>query len=162
MLRLVRLGQGGESTRRRVPLRTLAPASADAARDGVAHRRVLDVMIDAGLLVATEDSGEPIVEAAQETLVRGWPRLQRWLNEEREFLEWRDRLVAAMSTWEAGDRSQELLLRDAALSEAETRLREHAGDLSETEQRYITTSAAFRQAQVARRAAATPLVDWPW
>jgi cellulose biosynthesis protein BcsQ len=151
MLRLVRLGREGESTRRRVPRRVLAPPSKEPTRQLDAHTSVLNVLIEAGLLVASEDNGEPVVEVAHEALVRKWPQLQQWLAEEREFLEWRERLASNFSAWEAAGRVSDLLLHGVALSVAEDRLRANPGDLSQGEQQYITASRMYRDAQAVAR-----------
>jgi hypothetical protein len=151
MLRLVHVGREGESTRRRVPRRALTPPSKEPTGQLDAHVSVLDVWIEAGILVASEDNGEPVVEIAHEALVRRWPRLQEWLAEQREFLGWRERLVSAISTWEAAGRVSDLLLHGVALSVAEDWLRVNAADLSQGEQQYITASKTYRDAQVVAR-----------
>ena len=151
MLRLVHVGREGESTRRRVPRRALTPPSKEPTGQLDAHVSVLDVLIEAGILVASEDNGEPVVEIAHEALVRRWPRLQEWLAEQREFLGWRERLVSAISTWEAAGRVSDLLLHGVALSVAEDWLRVNAADLSQGEQQYITASKTYRDAQVVAR-----------
>jgi hypothetical protein len=151
ILRLVRLGQGNESTRRRVPGRALLPATNDQMREDDDHNRSLGISIDAGLLVATEENEEPAVEAAHEALVRSWPRLQQWLEEERDFLEWRERLMASIVDWRAAGQSPDLVLRGTALTEAENQLRDRTADLSNEEAGYIRVSVEVRQAEAAAR-----------
>ena len=72
MLRLVSLSEGGE------PFRTPLPASVVAALDPV-RRRLLDLLVR-GRLVTSRDGGYDI---AHEALVRAWPRLRTWLDEDR-------------------------------------------------------------------------------
>ena len=46
------------------------------------------------LLVTGEADGIAAAEVAHEVLLRTWPTLKRWLDDEREFLIWRDDVVA--------------------------------------------------------------------
>jgi cellulose biosynthesis protein BcsQ len=146
MLRLVRLGEGGENTRRRVPRRMLIPSGPP-----LSTIHVLDVLVEDGLLVAAADDGEPVIEAAHEALVRGWPLLQQWLDDQREFLEWREGLTVAIAAWENGGQTPDLLLRDPALVRAEAKLRAHVEDLSEGETKFIRMSTARRDGEQALR-----------
>ncbi len=77
-LRLTELGEGVEDTRRRVPIDELVPedASADAGR------ALLDRFADARLVTL----GEGTAEVAHEVLIREWPTLRGWLEEDREGL----------------------------------------------------------------------------
>ena len=65
-------------TRRRAQLSELLPADGDERRVGT----VLDTMVGARL-VTMDDAG---VEVAHEALIREWPRLQSWLDEDRDSL----------------------------------------------------------------------------
>jgi len=68
-------------TRQRVALPELTPAGSDPER----LRALVQRLADARLLVTTTDpeSGETQVEVSHEALIRHWPRLRGWLDEDR-------------------------------------------------------------------------------
>jgi class 3 adenylate cyclase/tRNA A-37 threonylcarbamoyl transferase component Bud32/energy-coupling factor transporter ATP-binding protein EcfA2 len=102
-LRLTELGEGIEDTRRRVDIDDLVPegASSDAVR------ALLDQLAGARLLTL----GEGTAEVAHEVLIREWPRLRRWLDEDREGLRLHRRLGDAARLWDTGGRETSDLYR---------------------------------------------------
>jgi WD40 repeat protein len=111
-LRLTALGNTTEDTRRRV---TRAELLDGTDRDNVTT--VLDDLAAARLVVL----GETSVEVAHEALIRSWPRLRRWLTEDREHLVAHRRLTDAAVEWDTHDRLGELLYRGALLATWENR-----------------------------------------
>ena len=105
MLRLVSLSDGGE------PFRTPLPASVVAALDPV-RRRLLDLLVR-GRLVTSADGG---FDLAHEALVRAWPRLRVWLDEDRVGQQIRRHLAMAAAGWEALDHPEGELYRGARLA----------------------------------------------
>ena len=103
-LRLVTLGEGAEDTRRRVARRELPAAQAALVEPLVATR----------LLTADDDR----VEVAHEALIREWPRLRRWLDEERDTLRVHRHLTMAAAAWEAADHDGTELYGGARLQAA--------------------------------------------
>jgi len=81
------LGEGSEDTRRRVPLQELLPEPDEKPPT----ERVLQTLADAHLVT----TGKNEVEVAHEALIREWPTLQRWLDENREGLRIHRRLGEA-------------------------------------------------------------------
>jgi WD40 repeat protein/energy-coupling factor transporter ATP-binding protein EcfA2 len=137
--RLVRVaapGQGLEDSRQRVPLAEL----------GSAARPFVDRLVEARLLVtARDDSSRETVEVSHEALIQRWGDLQSWLNEDREFLLWRQRLRLSCDQWQRLDRDEGVLLRGGLLSEAERWWRIRASDLNEQERDFIVASLQHRQ-----------------
>src|SRR5574341_1579194 len=93
LLRIVRPGEGLEVTSNRVPRSSLY-------RAGEAHDRVdrvLGRLLKSRLLKKTEGEipDDAYIEVAHEALVRNWPTLVEWLDEERANLRNRLRLTAA-------------------------------------------------------------------
>ncbi|HEX4865623.1 MAG TPA: hypothetical protein VFV02_16255, partial [Acidimicrobiales bacterium] len=105
-MRLTALGEGTEDTRRRVRRAELV-----AGRELGAIRVLLERLADARLVSLGEDS----VEVAHEALIRAWPRLRRWLAEDREGLLIHRRLTEAASQWEALGRDPGALYRGGIL-----------------------------------------------
>ena len=58
------------------------------------------------------------VEVAHEALVRNWPRLVEWLDEERASIRQRLRLTSAAEQWQNTNRDESALLRGELLREA--------------------------------------------
>ncbi|MFT3802060.1 MAG: TIR domain-containing protein [Burkholderiaceae bacterium] len=83
-----------------------------------AERSVLANLVEARLLATSLEHQEAMVELAHEALARDWPRMQVWLEQEREFLAWQRRLSAEIATWDKAGRPADQLLRGTALDEA--------------------------------------------
>ncbi len=135
LLRLVRPGEGLEVTSNRVRQQVFYQTG--EARDRV--DRVLGKLVDADLLRLTmgERPEDTQVEVAHEALVRNWPRLVGWLEDDRERIRERLRVTEAAEQWLKLGRDPGALLRGAPLEEA---LR--YPDLNELEMDYIQTSQA--------------------
>jgi WD40 repeat protein len=110
-------------------------------------RGVTKRLADARLLVTgAEVSTETLsVELAHEALIRGWERLRGWLNEDREFLLWRQRLKVQVDDWWKHSQEASYLLRGMPLSEAERWLLGRPQELTEAEQQFIRYGVAIRE-----------------
>jgi WD40 repeat protein/uncharacterized cupredoxin-like copper-binding protein/energy-coupling factor transporter ATP-binding protein EcfA2 len=120
LLQMVRPGQGLEVTSNRIPKQSLY-------RTGEAQERidrVLDTLIAERLvrLTARDVLSDEQVEVAHEALVRNWPLLVDWLEEERAILvqlrRWEDRVA----DWETLGRGESGLLDAGELSEVERQI----------------------------------------
>ena len=116
-------------------------------------RPVLERLANARLLVISTDSGFPIVEVAHEALLRKWPRLREWLDQERDFLVGKAQLRYALNDWTAAATTQKhaTLLRGLSLDRARQWLRDHANSLSELEQTYIKDSIVLDDFETHRK-----------
>jgi WD40 repeat protein len=115
LLRLTRPGVGVEDTRRRAPLGELL----DAGAERPAIEEVISRFTDARLLTSGRDeAGRSWVEVAHEALIRGWPRLQGWIDDSRRALVIQRRLTEAAEDWERVGRDEGVLFRGARLTEA--------------------------------------------
>ncbi len=131
-LRLVRVPRPGErveNTKVRVPLDEL-----DEIPGGIVDR-----FISANLLIKSrDDSYAETIEVANEDLLRNWKRLQAWIDEDRDFLLWRQQLQNRLAEWHT-DKSAKGLLRADEITTARTWSdKEH--DLSASERRYVQLS----------------------
>lgn len=132
LLRIVRPGASLEVTSHRVLRESM---HGQEPRDRV--DRVLDKLIAAGLLRQTgTGAGDTQVEVAHEALLRNWPRLVDWLDEERIRLRQRFSLTAAAQQWVAHGRDPGGLLGGSLLAEAQGYT-----DLDATEREFVTSSA---------------------
>ena len=133
-LRLAEVGEGSAATRRRVPIADLVP-------DGVSRETVesvLERLADARLVTL----GEGTAEVAHEVLIREWPTLRRWLEEDREGLRLHQQLGNAARIWDSGGRQPSDLYRGARLTAAADWARTHRDTLNATERGFIDASLA--------------------
>jgi WD40 repeat protein len=143
LLKMVRPGDGLEVTSNRVPLASLYQKA--EANDRI--KRVLDKLIQARLIRVSEGdrSTDDQVEIAHEALVRNWPRLVEWLEEERVTLRQRQRLTTAAQEWQRLNGASAALWRRELLEEA---LR--YDDLNELETQFVRASnTRQRQGRIA-------------
>lgn len=111
LLRLTQPGDGTQDTRRRAELAEF-PDSGEQGRDSTA---ALAALTEARLVVTGRDpvSGEPVAELVHDVLMRAWPRLRGWIEEDRERLRAGAHLAAAAAEWERAGRDEGLLYRGA-------------------------------------------------
>src|SRR5215510_2857788 len=130
LVRLARADEGLEDTRRRVATAAL-PAEAQAIVDEFASDKLrLLVKASERLAVDTRDarsegpsaSEQETVEVAHEALIREWDRLKGWLNEDRGFYLWRQRLDQAITDYDQHGSQADYLLQGPALTEAQGKL----------------------------------------
>ncbi len=135
---LVTPGEGGPDTRRRMARRDLG---SDPAVD-----RLIERMGRARLLAFDRDpvTREQTVELAHEALLRTWPRLTRWIDEDRHRLRLHRHLTAAASAWDGAGRDEGDLYAGTRLAEAEEWT--PAVTLTEREQAFVAASIAARTA----------------
>jgi hypothetical protein len=130
---------------RRVPLAPL--------RDDPIRRRLLDVLIEARLLVTDRDAQmQPVAGIAHEALLTHWPRLKDLLEKDREFLRARTRAAAAADRWRRESRDVDFLLHEGKpLAEARELLKTRRGDLDPETIEFIDHSIRYRTRQRRRR-----------
>src|SRR4051794_7806197 len=132
VLRLAGEDASGSAVRRRVAL-----ADLDADRDPDV-RRVLDVLADNRLVTLSEGAAE----VAHEALLREWPRLRAWLDEDAEGRRLHQHLAVAAHEWEAHGYDAGDLLRGPRLVASLEWSAEHASELNELERAYVAASRA--------------------
>src|SRR5215217_7276871 len=138
-LRLTEPGEGTEDTRRRVPLQELAAAPETAA----AMDALLDELVQARLVTVDEGTAQ----VAHEALIREWPRLRGWLDEDRESLRVQRHLTRSAQAWEAMGRDPGELYRGARLAAALEWAGEGA-ELSAEEREFLAASRAEQEREL--------------
>ncbi|GAA3239958.1 hypothetical protein GCM10010468_76420 [Actinocorallia longicatena] len=81
----------------------------------------VELLRDHRLLVINNAAGgedTQVVELAHEALLRTWHRLHDWLNDSREFREWKNRTISARDLWQQYDHDPALLLPRPLLLQA--------------------------------------------
>ena len=141
-LRLTELGEGTADSRRRVPSAELVPE--DASPEGV--EALLERLAEARLVTLDDGSAE----VAHEALIREWPRLRGWLEDDRAGLRAHRRLGDAARVWDAGGRETSDLYRGARLGGAVDLVHGGGAELNAVERAFL--DASVEESQRERRA----------
>ena len=135
LLRLADHGDGESAVRRRVEL-----AELEVDRD----ERVAEVLaVLAGDRLVT--IGEGAVEVAHEALLREWPRLRRWLEQDTEGRRLHQHLGAAAREWDAGGRDPGELYRGVRLAAALEWSAAHGSELNASERAFLDAGRAANE-----------------
>ncbi|MCK6626349.1 MAG: hypothetical protein L6R45_14380 [Anaerolineae bacterium] len=157
-LRLTELGEGAQDTRRRMsrgelemmmtgdrrpgtgdnsgeqaPVSGLPPALSKAEESPVA---VLQTLADARLITTDQET----IEVAHEALIREWPTLRTWLNDNREGLRLHRHLSEAAQEWQHMQRDPGVLYRGTRLAQASEWAEQQPGELNNLEWEFLTAS----------------------
>ncbi|MFE5120644.1 AAA family ATPase [Streptomyces sp. NPDC056669] len=126
LLRLVRLGEDTQATRRRGTRHQLAKESTDPGKT----EESLEALVRARLVTLDAET----VEITHEALLHAWPRLRDWIDEDRNDHLVRQRLEEDGRAWEDSSRDASLLYRGSRLEQAHTWAKTAGGT-------YLTRSA---------------------
>ncbi|MFI6274674.1 helix-turn-helix domain-containing protein [Streptomyces sp. NPDC050988] len=139
LLRLITPGDGTPDTRRpadRCELETPAHPQADQVLEALTRARLL-----------TLDNAT--VEIAHEALITAWPRLRRWIEEDRELLRTHRKLTEAAQAWQELGREAGSLYRGSRLAAVQDLFSspERITDLTDLEHSFLTASLSARDAE---------------
>jgi WD40 repeat protein/DNA-binding SARP family transcriptional activator len=95
--------------------------------------------------------GEGEVEVAHEALLREWPRLRAWLDEDADGRRVHRHLTEAARGWDAGARDAGELYRGSRLVAASEWASAHDRDLNALEREFVGASRAASEAEADRR-----------
>jgi hypothetical protein len=146
-LRLTELGEDTPEIRRRAQISELLPSAEQRA----AVEEVLEKLVAARLLTISEN----YVEISHEALIREWPTLRQWLEEDRQSIKLHRQLTQAARAWESMERDESVLFRGARLAETLEWAGEHNRELNTLEREFLEVSRDLadrrRQAQDEQR-----------
>ncbi|MFF4504734.1 AAA family ATPase [Streptomyces sp. NPDC001401] len=152
LLRLVRLGEDTQATRRRGTRRQLSAESTDPGKT----EESLEALVRARLVTLDAET----VEITHEALLTAWPRLRDWIDEGRNDHLLRQQLEEDGRAWEGSDRDSSLLYRGSRLAQARNWAKS-AGDtfLTRSAVEFLAASVRLRKRTVImRRGAVSALV----
>jgi WD40 repeat protein len=140
LLRLAAPGDGPEAVAQQVPIVDL---DLDHDEDG---RRAIAVLTEARLVTVAN----PVVEVAHEALLRDWPRLHAWLEDDVQGRNLHRHLMDAARNWDEGDRDDADLYRGARLTATLEWAEEHKRDPNELERSFLAASKTASEGEAAR------------
>ena len=137
-VKLAEVGEGTLDTRRRAAFSELLTR----ATDPLTIDAVLSILTEARLI--TTDTLKPgdirVVEVAHEALIREWPTLRDWLNQNRDDLILHRQLTEDTNDWIKLDRDPGALYRGARLGQMLEWAETNADLISLTEQEFLDAS----------------------
>lgn len=136
LLRLVMPTEDGDPVRARVP-------HAKVAADDE-HQRLVERLVSARLVSIDGDS----VQIAHEALVRVWPRLRGWLDDDVDGQRVFRHLAGAADAWDGMGRPESELYRGARLARTVEWRDRAEPDLNDTESAFLDASVAFEESEV--------------
>ncbi|NGZ08911.1 MAG: TIR domain-containing protein [Nitrospira sp. LK70] len=131
-IRLVRPGEGEADTRRR----------ATSSELGTEVQSLVKALADERLVVTSRVTGseEDTIEVSHEALIRHWERLKGWVDADRRFLAWQQRLHTSVEQYEENPKDAGVLLRGFPLTEALEWLKKKPDSFSAHERQFVTAS----------------------
>ena len=144
-LRLTELGDETSTgdTRRRATFNELIlkPGDIDSTQ------YVLKVLADSRLITTSEEA----VEVAHEALIREWPTLRGWLEDNREGLRLHRQLTESAQEWDGLGRDPDMLYRGARLTQAQEWAETHQDEMNPLEHEYLNASTSWAHQEAVER-----------
>jgi WD40 repeat protein/energy-coupling factor transporter ATP-binding protein EcfA2 len=137
-IQLVNPGEGTEDTRR----------LATRSQVGEDNWHLVTYLASTRLVVTNRHSqtGEDTVEIVHEALIQNWKNLQQWIQRNRDFRSWQERLRTAMLNWKTKHNCDGgALLGGALLAEAKDWLHQRPDEISLDERQFIEKSIELRK-----------------
>ncbi len=147
-VRLAELGEGSQDTRRRAAFSELLTR----ATDEMVIEAVLRILTDARLVTTDtlQPSGTKVVQVAHEALIREWPTLQEWLDQDRETLIRQRQLTEDANEWVKLGRDPGALYRGERLRQTLAWATPYAERLSLLEAEFLEASQVVERQEVER------------
>ena len=132
-------------TRRRATFNELILKPEEAATT----HAVLKALADARLITTSEDSAE----VAHEALIREWPTLRSWLEDNRESLRLHRQLTEAAQEWLMMAHEPDMLYRGARLAQAREWASSHDAEMNALESEFLQASIESSERELAEKEA---------
>jgi WD40 repeat protein len=144
-LRLTELGDeaGAGDTRRRATFNELILKPEEASTT----HAVLKALADARLITTSENAAE----VAHEALIREWPTLHGWLEENREALRLHRHLTETAQEWLTTERAPDVLYRGGRLVQTHEWAARHQEEMNELELEFLRASIEFSEREAEER-----------
>jgi energy-coupling factor transporter ATP-binding protein EcfA2 len=147
--RLIRVEEGSEPVARTARIADVVPHGADADHT----RELVDLLVGARLVSVMRDdeANVDVVEVAHETLIRAWPRLAGWIDEDRAELIEHRLMTEAAREWETRQRDPGYLFRGDRLRTVIRSAARFGYELNDVERSFLRASVRRERAAVRTR-----------
>ena len=141
-IQLIRPGEGTEDTKRKATRGEVGEDNWDLVEE-LADKRLVVTLWDGS-------SQQETVEIVHEALIREWGMLREWIQSNRRFRIWQERLQFEVVKWEDKKRDRDYLLSGGALGEAEVWLNDekYRKYLSDSQRKFIRESLNQRDKRI--------------
>jgi energy-coupling factor transporter ATP-binding protein EcfA2 len=141
-VRLVRLGEGRQDTRRAQPVSALRVPGEDPARFDSTLRHLTERRLVT--LSAEVDDEEPVADLGHEAMITHWPALGHWIEESRSTELTRRRIERDSDDWQRGGRDRGDLYRRRKLADALELAHADEHELSQDATSFLTSGRRRR------------------
>lgn len=147
LIQLVCPGEGTEDTRRVATRKEVGEVNWDLVQQ-LASERLLVTGCD-----ESSKNKEETVEIIHEALIREWGTFRQWIQDNREFRTWQERLKAHVREWQDNKYDSGILLQETPLSVALKWYIERIDELTLQEKEFIKASAEKQNKQEREKSA---------
>ncbi|WP_329377026.1 nSTAND1 domain-containing NTPase [Streptomyces sp. NBC_01716] len=141
-IQLVRPGEQLDAGERGPDTRRVAARTQFSAGDWALIHRLASTRL---VVVTRRPTGRDTAELAHQALVEKWERLQRWVEENREFRSWQEGLRRSLRAWQEQGRPQELTLGKEQIAEARRWIGARVTEIPDEEAEFVEASAQVQQ-----------------
>lgn len=113
----------------------------------VVTQNVLKALADARLITTSQDSAE----VAHEALIREWPTLRGWLEDNREGLRLHRHLTDTAQEWKTLNCESDVLYRGARLAQALEWSTSHQDEMNDLEREFLEESRAYAEREAVEK-----------
>ncbi|MFE2463162.1 trypsin-like peptidase domain-containing protein [Streptomyces sp. NPDC059402] len=147
-IQLVRPGEELDAGERGPDTRRVAARTEFSEGDWALIHRLASTRL---VVVTRRPTGRDTAELAHQALVETWPRLRRWLEENRDFRSWQEELRRSLRLWQEQGRPRELTLGREQITRARRWLDERGHEIPAEEAEFVAVSDQVRQRLLRRR-----------
>jgi len=147
--RLIRVEGQADPVARRAVMSDLVPHGGNPGRT----RELVDLLVNARLVSAIRDEEDQadVVEVVHETLIRAWPRLSGWIDEDRAEIVEHRLMTEAARQWKAHGRDPCYLFRGERLRTVMRFVARFGQELNDDERAFLQASLRAERAAVRTR-----------
>ncbi|GHB77172.1 hypothetical protein GCM10010377_79410 [Streptomyces viridiviolaceus] len=141
-IQLVRPGEQLDAGERGPDTRRIAARAQFSAGDWALIHRLASTRL---VVVTRRPTGRDTAELAHQALVEQWPRLQRWVEENREFRSWQEGLRRSLRAWQEQGHPRKLVLGREQITEARRWIGARVTEIPAEEAEFVEASALVQR-----------------
>ncbi len=141
-IQLVRPGEHLDAGERGPDTRRVAARTQFSEGDWALIHRLASTRL---VVVTRRPTGRDTAELAHQALVEKWPRLQRWVEENREFRSWQEGLRRSLRAWQEQGHPRKLALGREQIAEARRWVRARVTEVPYVESEFVEASAQVQR-----------------